>query len=117
MSLARAAFIMACVSGLALSGCSNPTRLNAVPLDLHSKAVIPGMPEVRYRVTDLEVLKRDALESLRRERAALMAAGRASGPLPPVDYLAISGGGENGAFGAGLLTGWTARGDRPEFKL
>ncbi len=30
-------------------------------------------------------------------------------------YLAISGGGENGAFAAGLLLGWTAAGTRPEF--
>ncbi|RYD88004.1 MAG: patatin family protein, partial [Sphingomonadales bacterium] len=40
-----------------------------------------------------------------------------TGPLPPVSYLAISGGGDNGAFGAGVLTGWTATGTRPEFKL
>ena len=33
------------------------------------------------------------------------------------NYLAISGGGANGAFGAGLLLGWTARGDRPEFSM
>ncbi|MGB5502689.1 MAG: patatin-like phospholipase family protein [Polyangiales bacterium] len=33
----------------------------------------------------------------------------------PHTYLAISGGGENGAFAAGILTGWTAAGDRPEF--
>ena len=33
----------------------------------------------------------------------------------PHTYLAISGGGENGAFVAGILTGWTAAGDRPEF--
>ncbi len=32
-------------------------------------------------------------------------------------YLALSGGGENGAFGAGLLTGWTAAGKRPEFMI
>jgi hypothetical protein len=35
----------------------------------------------------------------------------------PHNYLAISGGGANGAFGAGLLVGWTARGDRPEFSV
>ncbi|MEM7269372.1 MAG: patatin-like phospholipase family protein [Pseudomonadota bacterium] len=29
--------------------------------------------------------------------------------------LALSGGGADGAFGAGLLAGWTKRGDRPEF--
>ena len=32
------------------------------------------------------------------------------------DYPGISGGGENGASGAGLLVGWTAAGDRPEFR-
>ena len=32
-------------------------------------------------------------------------------------YLALSGGGANGAFGAGLLVGWSAAGDRPEFTM
>ena len=32
-------------------------------------------------------------------------------------YLAISGGGQNGAFGAGLLVGWTHAGNRPEFSM
>jgi predicted acylesterase/phospholipase RssA len=31
--------------------------------------------------------------------------------------LALSGGGAKGAFSAGLLNGWTARGDRPEFTI
>ncbi|CAN5232344.1 patatin family protein [soil metagenome] len=31
--------------------------------------------------------------------------------------LALSGGGANGAYGAGLLVGWTERGDRPEFDI
>lgn len=34
-----------------------------------------------------------------------------------VDILALSGGGDGGAFGAGLLIGWTQRGDRPEFDM
>lgn len=33
------------------------------------------------------------------------------------DFLALSGGGAHGAFGAGMLCGWTARGDRPNFKV
>jgi predicted acylesterase/phospholipase RssA len=37
--------------------------------------------------------------------------------LPPTAFLALSGGGDQGAFGAGLLNGWTAAGDRPQFKL
>jgi hypothetical protein len=33
------------------------------------------------------------------------------------NILALSAGGEDGAFGAGVLTGWTQRGDRPEFDV
>jgi Patatin-like phospholipase len=36
---------------------------------------------------------------------------------PNAQYLSLSGGGDKGAFGAGLLVGWTAHGDRPKFKL
>lgn len=32
-------------------------------------------------------------------------------------YLAVSGGGSDGAFGAGLLNGWTKAGGRPKFKV
>ncbi len=32
-------------------------------------------------------------------------------------YLAISGGGARGAFGAGIFSGWTASGTRPEFSM
>lgn len=42
-----------------------------------------------------------------------IAAGR---PLDD-EILVLSGGGPDGAFGAGLLNGWSARGDRPEFDL
>jgi len=35
----------------------------------------------------------------------------------PHRYLAISGGGANGAFGVGLLIGWGDRGDRPDFTV
>lgn len=36
---------------------------------------------------------------------------------PIYRILAISGGGSNGAFGAGLLTGWSTTGNRPEFDV
>jgi hypothetical protein len=36
---------------------------------------------------------------------------------PVFRILALSGGGSNGAFGAGLLTGWTKRGIRPTFDV
>lgn len=36
---------------------------------------------------------------------------------PLIETLALSGGGSDGAFGAGLLAGWTKRGDRPSFEI
>jgi predicted acylesterase/phospholipase RssA len=34
-----------------------------------------------------------------------------------LSYLALSGGGADGAYGAGVLNGWTAAGTRPEFSV
>ncbi|MBU2972069.1 patatin-like phospholipase family protein [Pseudoalteromonas sp. C2R02] len=36
---------------------------------------------------------------------------------PDFDALTLSGGGADGAFGAGILVGWTQSGSRPEFEL
>ena len=33
------------------------------------------------------------------------------------NWLLLSGGGADGAFGAGILSGWSARGTRPEFDV
>src|SRR5262249_61373496 len=65
---------------------------------------------------DLSGFTRDGMKSMERERAMLAASGKAGEPLPPINFLAISGGGDDGAFGAGLLNGWTEAGTRPEFK-
>ncbi|MCR6732742.1 MAG: patatin-like phospholipase family protein [Afipia sp.] len=35
----------------------------------------------------------------------------------PLTYLALSGGGADGAYGAGVLNGWTASGTRPTFLI
>jgi predicted acylesterase/phospholipase RssA len=93
-----------------------PLRLEAVPIELTTRAVVPGIPNARYWVlSDVEPLVRDALAARQREEAFLSQSGRA-GELPPLELLAISGGGDKGAFGAGLLNGWTDSGTRPAFK-
>lgn len=101
---------------LGAAGCSTPGRLPAVPV-----ASIPqadtGLGQVRYLVSrETETFAADAHAVMEREKAWLASQGH-SGELPPSYFLAISGGGDNGAFGAGLLNGWTAAGTRPEFKL
>jgi hypothetical protein len=102
-----------CILG---AGCSSPPRLPAVPQALQQQAVVPGMPKVRYRAPDFAALTRDLQVTVQRERAQLKASG-CEGALPSISFLALSGGGADGAFGAGLLVGWTQRGDRPEFNV
>lgn len=46
-------------------------------------------------------------------RAALTQVPRTRG----VNILALSGGGQHGAYGAGVLNGWTASGNRPKFDI
>ena len=101
-----------------VQGCgSAPPRYEAVPAELTTRAEIPEMPGVRYAaVGDLSGLVTIAVDSVRKEQEHRAAQGQ-TGPLPPVYYLAISGGGDKGAITAGLLNGWTAAGTRPEFKL
>ena len=93
-----------------------PRRLAGVPWELTARAVIPGVPGARYLVgVDIEPLVQDVVAARQREEDFLARSGH-TGPLPPSDLLVISGGGDNGSFGAGLLCGWTASGNRPTFK-
>ena len=95
--------LIVCIfAAAALVGCSGPVRKDAVPENLTTQAVVPGLEDVRYRVgMDTDKLARDAIDAFWREMAHLEATGH-SGPLPPATFLAVSGGGDNGAFGAGL---------------
>ncbi len=114
--LFRSLLVMTVVAGLG-QGCALPTRLDAVPNDMTTAATIPGIPHARFWVGDNpEDLIAAAEAGSLRQRAYLRSIGH-TGPLPKASFLAVSGGGEDGAFGAGLLVGWTEAGDRPEFTL
>jgi len=108
--------ILALVVLTNLAACTHPVRHAAPPKDIAGDAEIPGMPDVRYGVDDINAFVADSLEAYKNERAWRKAQGE-TGLRPPLNYLAISGGGDNGAFGVGLLVGWTDAGTRPDFKL
>jgi predicted acylesterase/phospholipase RssA len=112
----RKALLVASATQLVLAGCATPHRLPAVPAAEVSQAITTPGP-VRFLVTrETDSFVTEARNALAKEQQWL--AGQGRGPdLPPAYFLAISGGGDNGAYGAGFLNGWTATGTRPEFKV
>jgi hypothetical protein len=95
-----------------LTGCAGRITRNPVPDDLRDDAHVPGMPPGIRAWGDgfSPDFEQSVIESFRQVRAAY-------GDHPPRDILALSGGGADGAFGAGILCGWTDAGDRPTFRL
>jgi len=108
----------ALVASVFLQACGTLPRLEAVPPELTEKAVIPGIPDARFWLDhDLTAFIQSVIQDLQRESEAIVRAGKSPDELPPIHFLAISGGGDAGAFAAGLLSGWTVQGTRPEFKV
>jgi len=104
----RSALVCIGVLALALSACSFIPRDNFNARE-QASAKIPGIPEARFwadgSAEELRAfLKGSALDPN-------------SGATAAFDVLALSGGGYDGAFGAGIITGWTAAGARPEFAV
>jgi predicted acylesterase/phospholipase RssA len=104
------------VALLVLAGCGSIARLDPPPLAATESLPILGLPNARFWLdADPAPLHREWALMLERQAAALPRSRR--GALPPANLLALSGGGDNGAFGAGLLVGWTQSGQRPSFDL
>jgi hypothetical protein len=103
---------VAAAGSLSLPACSTLPRPAYTAAEA-ATAEIPGIPGARYfEDSPPEVWARAAAISSGQERAA----ARRGGVRPRSDLLALSGGGDDGAYGAGLLCGWSERGDRPVFR-
>ncbi|MEM7686571.1 MAG: patatin-like phospholipase family protein [Pseudomonadota bacterium] len=110
--------ICAVVITAVLAGCTGQRLADAPPEDRYELAVPPGFPpSIRFygdKVPDgidTRFTTIHAQLSARIEREGEFPNGGAA------DILTLSGGGSDGAYGAGLLNGWTRRGGRPEFAL
>jgi len=91
------------VSLIAVAGCSTFGLRNPVPAAAAETAELIPSPVIRFWGDELPKPDSDLFKGLR----------NSADPK----YLALSGGGMNGAYGAGFLVGWTARGDRPKFDI
>jgi patatin-like phospholipase len=104
---------------VALAGCAAAIARNPVPVSLEGQAQVAGMgtETIRFWGDELppnsEAIVKEKWAQTRANRPELLARGR----RPVMTSLALSGGGSDGAFGAGVLGGWTASGKRPEFDV
>lgn len=88
---------------LALCACQSGARPDFTRADLTAAS-----PPIRYESASIP------------DRERFLSEVRVASTVPrdgTFDILALSSGGANGAYGAGVLTGWTAQGDRPEFEI
>jgi predicted patatin/cPLA2 family phospholipase len=104
---------MALLAG-GMAGCAGTPPRSPLPVDLIDQAMIPGVPDARSWG--------DKLSQFLEQRLQAYSDADIQRHFPAIydtehNYLAISGGGANGAFGAGLLAGWTERGNRPKFSM
>jgi len=100
---------------LTFASCSSMTRNAAVPPSNRQTAHILGIPNARFYTDQIKEIEKEQANALIRE--ARFRGIKQGGTIPKTYGLTLSGGADDGAFGAGLLVGWTAHGDRPPFKL
>jgi hypothetical protein len=109
-----AGLCVAILSLIMLSACAQLTR-QPQPLD-KPPGEVSGFEHIRYHPFDpKEPTLPDLTDAYKKETPdnyVIDADGQ-----PVYNYLAVSGGGSAGAFGAGILNGWTKQGTRPRFKV
>ena len=94
-----------------VTACAHIPERSPLPMEHIDDAQVLGIPRVRMWGDEAPPWEHHWMEKSRTEIKE-----RYSGIYGRHHtYLAISGGGENGAFAAGLLLGWTVAGNRPEF--
>jgi len=100
------------LSAFLLSGCATGYKRNPLPEAYGDIAQIPYIPYARFWGDTLPSEIQEELTEIKEE----IREKDPEAKYKPINYLAISGGGANGAFGAGLIVGWTAADNRPSFR-
>lgn len=110
------ALVLAIIVALAAAGCAPQLLRNPVPAKAYAAPLPTGLGDVRYWGDQLP----PHLSRLIEEKFQQVVTNRpwlVTNPKNPLAFLALSGGGSDGAYGAGVLVGWTAAGTRPEFEI
>lgn len=110
--------MVALIGSALLAGCMVEPNRKPVPLDLAVDARVSDVALARVwgdRVTP--ELHAVVDKQMRQTRDSVAKGERAAAARRHADFLAISGGGGDGAYAAGLLVGWSQKGNRPEFEV
>jgi predicted acylesterase/phospholipase RssA len=104
---------------VALSACASTPVFRSVPEQLVGTAIVDGFPAgIRSWSdepgADLAAAIERRIDQYKLSHEAYYEEHKS---YPPMSYLALSGGSNNGAFAAGVLYGWTESGTRPEFTI
>lgn len=113
--------VVAAIGAIAMAvslcaGCATapaaPPRVPFTEAD-HRAAEVVGMPGVRFWVDSPDSFQRWREQNAGRATPLTNAREQEQGLV----WLALSGGAEDGAYGAGVLNGWSVAGTRPEFTV
>lgn len=104
---------------LTLAGCGTVPPHRALPDNFKGMAAITGYPAAIRSWGDeasenLDTAIADRITAYKKLHAAEYDRDK---KYPAMNYLAISGGANNGAFGAGIVSGWTQARNRPDFSI
>ncbi len=110
-------WVLGVAAGVALSGCA-ATGVDHMPApaSTYRDAEPVGLTDVRVW-GDVEPEGFDRRNRAGKTLDFIKRRAEATGEKPKMTLLAVSGGAADGAYGAGILNGWTARGDRPVFDV
>ncbi len=98
-----------------LVGCATSISHTPAPEHLISKATIINSASIRFWGDEhAHKFQKIELTAWLEQRSQEWEKHQSN---PILNFLALSGGGEDGSFAAGIITGWTRNGDRPTFDV
>jgi predicted acylesterase/phospholipase RssA len=112
---ARAAVILALAA--LLSGCLATHDRVATPGAQIEAARVGGYGDIRFWGDEVTPTIEQVIQRQYRQVREAALAGEPGASTRKASFLALSGGGGDGAYAAGFLTGWTLSGHRPDFEV
>jgi predicted patatin/cPLA2 family phospholipase len=106
---------------LLTGGCASLSPRNVLPQANAGQIELEGFHNIRFwgdaSAREIQAIMMADTPHSETRKTETSASSRIERHPPVSNLLAISGGAENGAFGAGLLVGWSDAGTRPAFDL